>query len=86
MKDDTTAKKEVKKPKPLPAPNSDFYLLAGTLSDEEQAVLKQVRAFMESKVAPITTNLLVWMAGTLTKSSRQRACQQPSIQQILVIL
>ena len=39
--------------KPLPAPNSDFYELAETLSAEELAVVKQVRAFMESKVAPV---------------------------------
>ena len=39
--------------KPLPAPNSDFYELADTLNAEEQALLKQVRAFMETKVAPI---------------------------------
>src|SRR6266436_1067567 len=41
--------------KPLPAPNSDFYQLAETLPPEELAVVKQVRAFMESKVAPIIT-------------------------------
>src|SRR5437667_1431926 len=41
--------------KPLPAPNSDFYHLAETLPPEELAVVKQVRAFMESKVAPIAT-------------------------------
>jgi alkylation response protein AidB-like acyl-CoA dehydrogenase len=40
-------------PKPLPAPNSDFYQLAETLNAEELALVKQVRAFMESKVAPI---------------------------------
>ena len=40
-------------PKPLPAPNSDFYELAETLPAEELALLKQVRAFMETKVAPI---------------------------------
>src|SRR5712671_2859444 len=43
-------------PKPakaLPAPNSDFYQLAETLPAEELAVLRQVRGFMESKVAPI---------------------------------
>ena len=40
-------------PKPLPAPNSDFYELADTLNAEERALLKQVRAFMETKVAPI---------------------------------
>src|ERR1700722_6888372 len=40
-------------PKALPAPNSDFYELADTLNDEERGLLKQVRAFMETKVAPI---------------------------------
>src|SRR5215469_8113699 len=44
--------KDVKLPKPLPAPNSDFYQLAETLPPEELATLKQVRSFMESKVAP----------------------------------
>src|SRR5271154_5526773 len=39
--------------KPLPAPNSDFYQLADTLNAEELALLKQVRAFMDTKVAPI---------------------------------
>src|ERR1700729_4080686 len=38
---------------PLPAPNVDFYELAETLPAEEVAVVKQVRAFMEAKVAPI---------------------------------
>src|SRR3989442_282590 len=41
--------------KPLPAPNSDFYQLAETLPPDELAVVKQVRAFMESNVAPIVT-------------------------------
>jgi len=59
MKEDTTAKKEVKKPKPLPAPNSDFYQLAETLPAEELAVVKQIRAFMETKVAPIITKYWV---------------------------
>jgi len=39
--------------KPLPVPNSDFYELAETLNTEELALLKSVRAFMETKVAPI---------------------------------
>jgi alkylation response protein AidB-like acyl-CoA dehydrogenase len=44
----------VKKPaKELPAPNSDFYQFADTLSADELAVLKRVRTFMETKVAPI---------------------------------
>lgn len=40
-------------PKPLPAPNLDFYQLIETLSPEEQAFLREVREFMENKVAPI---------------------------------
>jgi hypothetical protein len=40
--------------RPFP-PNVDFYELAETLPAEEQAVLKQVRTFMEAKVAPIIT-------------------------------
>ena len=52
-KPETPTKKDVRQTKPLPAPNSDFYELAETLPAEELAVVKQVRAFMESKVAPI---------------------------------
>jgi len=50
---DVKQSKDAKQPKPLPAPNSDFYQLAETLNAEELALVKQVRAFMESKVAPI---------------------------------
>src|SRR6266699_1536994 len=50
-----TERKEVRKPKPLPAPNSDFYELVETLPAEEVAVVKKVRAFMETKVAPVVT-------------------------------
>src|SRR5258706_1816056 len=53
------AKKDIRPPKPLPAPNSDFYELAETLPPEELAVVKQVRAFMETKVAPIITKYWV---------------------------
>jgi len=49
----STKGKDVKLSKSLPPPNSDFYQLAETLPPEELATLKQVRAFMESKVAPI---------------------------------
>jgi glutaryl-CoA dehydrogenase len=49
----TAAKTAGRQPKPLPAPNSDFYQLAETLDAKELALLKQVRAFMETKVAPI---------------------------------
>jgi alkylation response protein AidB-like acyl-CoA dehydrogenase len=51
----TTELKEIRQPKPLPAPNSDFYQFAETLPAAELAVLKQVRAFMEKNVAPIIT-------------------------------
>src|ERR1700750_2131206 len=50
---DIEQSKSVKQPKPLPAPNSDFYNLAETLKPEELALVKEVRAFMESKVEPI---------------------------------
>jgi glutaryl-CoA dehydrogenase len=40
-------------PKPLPAPNSDFYHVAECLSPAEKAKVQQVRAFMESQVAPV---------------------------------
>src|SRR5437879_4490634 len=50
----TTKPQEGKKiTAPLPAPDSDFYQVADCLSQAEQAKLKQVRAFMESQVAPV---------------------------------
>ena len=55
----TTQVREIKQPKPLPSPNSDFYEFAETLPAEELAVLKQVRAFMEKNVAPIITKYWV---------------------------
>jgi glutaryl-CoA dehydrogenase len=48
-----TAVKQVRQPKQLPPPDSDFYCFAETLSADEQAILKRVRAFMDTKVAPI---------------------------------
>src|SRR5438132_5709998 len=54
-----TERKEIKQPKPLPAPNVDFYELSETLPAEEREVVKQVREFMESKVAPIITKYWV---------------------------
>jgi alkylation response protein AidB-like acyl-CoA dehydrogenase len=56
---DIIAAKDGKKPTLLPAPNSDFYELVETLPAEELAVIKQVRAFMETKVAPIITKYWV---------------------------
>ena len=37
----------------LPEPDSDFYSLREILSDGEQALLKKVRTFMETSVAPV---------------------------------
>src|SRR6201988_3255574 len=48
-----------KTPKQLPAPNSDFYDLYETLNAEELATVKRVRAFMESRVAPVITKYWV---------------------------
>lgn len=44
---------ELKQPKPLPAANSDFYHFAETLPADELALVMKVRAYMETKVAPI---------------------------------
>src|SRR5271156_945887 len=38
---------------PLPKPNGDFYQVTESLNDSERAILHKVRAFMESKVAPV---------------------------------
>src|SRR6266536_2889894 len=54
-----TERKEIKQPKPLPAPNVDFYELSETLPAEEREVVKQVRESMQSKVAPIITKYWV---------------------------
>jgi alkylation response protein AidB-like acyl-CoA dehydrogenase len=42
-----------KEPKPLPAPNSDFYQLGDLLTAEEKAIVARVRMYMESRVQPI---------------------------------
>src|ERR1700748_1180844 len=39
--------------KDFPAPNSDFYQLSDVLTAEEKAIVKRVRAYMETKVQPI---------------------------------
>jgi len=54
-----TTAKTIKQPKALPAPNADFYELVETLPVDELAVVKQVRTFMETKVAPIITKYWV---------------------------
>src|ERR1700750_3255158 len=48
-----TERKEIKQHKPLPAPNSDFYQFAEDLPAEELAIVKKVRAYMETNVQPI---------------------------------
>jgi hypothetical protein len=42
-----------KAPKQLPAPNSGFYQLVDVLTAEENAIVKKVRTYMETKVQPI---------------------------------
>src|SRR5258705_2281663 len=48
-----TALKPTAAPKQLPAPNSDFFQFAETLPADELAIVKKVRAYMETKVQPI---------------------------------
>jgi glutaryl-CoA dehydrogenase len=40
-------------PAALPKPDGDFYQVTDILSESERAILKNVRAFMEAKVAPV---------------------------------
>jgi glutaryl-CoA dehydrogenase len=40
-------------PKALPQANGDFYAISTTLSEEDQALVHRVRAFLESEVTPI---------------------------------
>jgi glutaryl-CoA dehydrogenase len=44
------ARKKEYSPPPI---NGDFYKIADLLDPKEQAVVRRVRAFMESEVAPI---------------------------------
>ncbi len=54
-----TAGKDIMQPKPLPPPNSDFYEIDEILNAEELATLKQVRAFADTKVAPVVNKYWV---------------------------
>ena len=47
--------KERTEHKPLPLPNTDFHEGTETLNTEELTILKQMRAFMKAKVAPVIT-------------------------------
>ncbi len=51
----TTVSKDLKQTESLPVPNGDFYEVTESLNPEELKILKEVRAFMETKVAPIIT-------------------------------
>src|SRR5437763_2098025 len=39
--------------KALPSANGDFYAISVTVSEEDQALLRRVRDFLEAEVAPI---------------------------------
>jgi glutaryl-CoA dehydrogenase len=47
--------KPIKQPKELPAPNSDSYHFAEALPAEELALVKKVRTYVKTKVAPVIT-------------------------------
>src|SRR3984885_12235130 len=51
-----TAASKTTAPKPVPAPDGDFYLLIELLNPEEKALVKKVRTYMETKVQPIINN------------------------------
>src|SRR5258706_10394173 len=47
------SRQDAKERKPLPAQNSDFSTITDALTAEERTLVKQVRAFMETNVAPV---------------------------------
>jgi hypothetical protein len=49
--DETTVSVSTKQA--LPRANGDFYAIGTTLSEEDQALLRRTRAFLEAEVAPI---------------------------------
>ncbi len=53
--------KDIKQTRPLPAPNSDFYQTFDVLNQSQQEVVKRVRTFMETQVAPIINRY--WLAS-----------------------
>src|SRR5499426_3948841 len=48
-----TETKAIKQPKPLPVPYGDFFQFKEDLPAEEMAIIKRVRAYMETQVQPI---------------------------------
>ena len=51
----TAQVKQAKPPQSLPKPNGDFYQVTEALNETERAILKEVRRFMETDVAPVIT-------------------------------
>jgi glutaryl-CoA dehydrogenase len=49
----TSETKDIKQTRPLPAPNSDFYQTFDVLNESQKEVVKRVRTYMETQVAPI---------------------------------
>lgn len=45
--------------KPLPIPNGDFYGIETTLTTDERAIIDKVRAFMDTRVAPVINDYWV---------------------------
>jgi coenzyme PQQ precursor peptide PqqA len=76
----TTLKPSV--PKRLPPPNSDFYHFAETLSADELATLKQVRAFMETNVAPVINTY--WVKELSVELSRPCPWTTPTVVEICI--
>jgi hypothetical protein len=72
-----TALKPSAAPKQLPAPNSDFYQIEETLSAEERAILKKVRDFMDTKVAPVINKYWVEDAFPFELIPRIRCASAP---------
>lgn len=57
----TTQTKEGVQTRPLPAPNSDFYQTFDVLNESQKEIVKRVRTFMETQVAPIINRY--WLAS-----------------------
>ena len=55
---EATTKKNQQAAVALPKPDGDFYQVTECLSETERELLKRVRAFMETKVAPIINQIL----------------------------
>src|ERR1700679_3507155 len=52
---EAAGKKSQQAPAKLPKPDGDFYQIIECLNEQERAIVKSVREFMETKVAPVIT-------------------------------